>query len=821
MFHLRIKILLISLFVALTLSASTSSDAEKHYRAGEWAVADSLYAQLLKSSPNNRIYNHRYGVCLYEQRKDLAKAEKCLYKSKRAGIALSAFYLGRVCFLEYKFDDAISNYQYYQNRTNSKDKNQAITEGITRCEKGQSMLDRTEDIKILDRIEVNKTQFYNHYELSKEAGAFLNDAGAIDEDSIAPNSTIYQTERGDRVFFVLSENGKTNLYYKNRLIDHWSEKVALGENVNTEQDENYPFLMSDGIMLYFSSKGHNSFGGYDIFVTRYNASQNKYLPPQQLGMPFNSPGNDMLFVVDEFHNIGWFASDRDCEEGNIAIYTFVPNSTIKLLETKNESERRKAARISNEIIDTTENNVDEVAYWPNESQQAEERKINFIVNDSLRYSSINDFMSSDAQSTYLKYEATALQFDSISNTVANKRILYSKTSSSKEKADLITEITTLESKTYNLEEQRDQLLLTTRRIELETIRANGGYSKPKPEPVEEEINSQEEEIIDHVSPWETRPAEVTENKIDKPFFYNKTLYKYYDKIYSDEAIEKLITANKQKAKAANKQYLADYIMREYNKPEPEDGFYEKIFSYDTTFTPELSQQEMISKVKRISNESAKLLIEANYLSVYTLKGQNVLLSEKTKEEKYRSEMQDYMQRSAFKLQEANQQIYVSEGVYTRNKENLARGNNDLKESIKLLETTSLKYLQYLYDQQQELKAEKPIPDNYNTEEQIKEETTSPVQKTVERTEIESKQVKQEVLKEEYRIQVGSFSRILNESDINLPNLSYYKYPDKNLYRYFTGSYTNQMDAALGLEEVKAKGYKDAYVVKFENGIPVK
>jgi tetratricopeptide (TPR) repeat protein len=131
---MRLKLLIINLLVVLTLSASTATDAEKYYRAEDWAKAETLYAQLLKKSPNNRIYNHRYGVSLYEQEKDLANAEKHLLRSKKAGISLSAFYLGRVCFLQYKFDDAIANYEFYISRSNDKENKQAIKEYLPKCE---------------------------------------------------------------------------------------------------------------------------------------------------------------------------------------------------------------------------------------------------------------------------------------------------------------------------------------------------------------------------------------------------------------------------------------------------------------------------------------------------------------------------------------------------------------------------------------------------------------------------------------------------------------------------------------------------------------
>ena len=68
-------------------------------------------------------------------------------------------------------------------------------------------------------------------------------------------------------------------------------------------------------------------GGYDIFVTRYNTNTDTYLVPENVGMPFNSPYNDYMYVIDEYNNLGWFASDRFQPEGKVCIYVFIPNNS--------------------------------------------------------------------------------------------------------------------------------------------------------------------------------------------------------------------------------------------------------------------------------------------------------------------------------------------------------------------------------------------------------------------------------------------------------------------------------------------------------------
>ncbi len=102
-----------------------------------------------------------------------------------------------------------------------------------------------------------------------------------------------------------STDGKMQLYSRIRLLDGWSEPEPL-TSLNEQGNVNYPFLMSDGITLYYASDGEGSLGGYDIFVTRYDSENSNYLRPDNIGMPFNSPANDYMYAIDESNNIGWF-----------------------------------------------------------------------------------------------------------------------------------------------------------------------------------------------------------------------------------------------------------------------------------------------------------------------------------------------------------------------------------------------------------------------------------------------------------------------------------------------------------------------------------
>lgn len=113
-----------------------------------------------------------------------------------------------------------------------------------------------------------------------------------------------------------------------------SKGSLLPGSINDSINANYPYVLTDGATIYYAADGENSIGGYDIFVTRYNTNTNTYLTPENVGMPFNSPYNDYMFAIDEFNNLGWFASDRYQPEGKVCIYVFIPNSSKRCITTK-------------------------------------------------------------------------------------------------------------------------------------------------------------------------------------------------------------------------------------------------------------------------------------------------------------------------------------------------------------------------------------------------------------------------------------------------------------------------------------------------------
>lgn len=95
----------------------------------------------------------------------------------------------------------------------------------------------------------------------------------------------------------------------------------------------YPFVGSDGSTLYFSLEERNKgsvprhvLGGRDIYVSRYDREQGALLVPTQLMLPFNSPMDDLCYIVDEERDLGWLVSNRGCVGDSLRLWTFAPST---------------------------------------------------------------------------------------------------------------------------------------------------------------------------------------------------------------------------------------------------------------------------------------------------------------------------------------------------------------------------------------------------------------------------------------------------------------------------------------------------------------
>jgi hypothetical protein len=114
--------------------------------------------------------------------------------------------------------------------------------------------------------------------------------------------------------------GGRDIYQCKRLPNReWSHPENLGPVINTPYDEDAPFIHPDGITLFFSSTGHTSMGGFDVFYST-KVANNVWTKPINMGYPINTTDDDIYFVTSSDGRRAYYASFRPEGKGEKDIY---------------------------------------------------------------------------------------------------------------------------------------------------------------------------------------------------------------------------------------------------------------------------------------------------------------------------------------------------------------------------------------------------------------------------------------------------------------------------------------------------------------------
>ena len=293
------------------------------------------------SNKNNSEFNFKYGVCVLFKYADKSKSIPYLKKAiKDPDVDPRAyFYLGRVYHYNYLFQDALNQYEKYKSRSNSKQAKSLNLEMYMNMSKnGQSLMKNLSEIVVMDKKTTSVDKFNYSYDLKEIGGTILvtdEFQSKIDKKKNHKSIIYFPPLNQDILFYSsygeVGDNG-LDIYFKKRLSGGgWSSPKILPENINSPYDEDFPFLNSNGTTFYFSSKGHNSMGGYDIFRCNYDPTTNDFGPISNLDYKINSTDDDILYLVDKNNENAIFSSKRSSEGGMIDVY----NVKVQVLPMQN------------------------------------------------------------------------------------------------------------------------------------------------------------------------------------------------------------------------------------------------------------------------------------------------------------------------------------------------------------------------------------------------------------------------------------------------------------------------------------------------------
>lgn len=188
-----------------------------------------------------------------------------------------------------------------------------------------NMLQRVEKIVILDSLSVDAADFFKHYRLSADAGRIAGTGSTTNGMPL----TSFTTAGSGEIFYTVADTSGHLAVMRADILDDGTRDHAVDTGIGpADSNSAFPFMMADGMTLYFASDADTdaSLGGYDIYRTSRDDEGN-FLEATNLGMPYNSPANDYMLAIDETSGAGWWATDRNAEDGKVTIYIFVPNAS--------------------------------------------------------------------------------------------------------------------------------------------------------------------------------------------------------------------------------------------------------------------------------------------------------------------------------------------------------------------------------------------------------------------------------------------------------------------------------------------------------------
>jgi hypothetical protein len=331
----RVILLLCLLISANNIGLAQETIEEKKELAAElfeekkWSEAEKLYAAVIADDPRNHDLNFRYGTCLLNGAKNKEEAIRRLkFSISNANIDHRAFYyLGKAYHLNYAFKEAIAQYEKFKSIASTSElKSIDVDTDLRACKNGILLLSELTDLIVLEKTELGADKFYDLYKLADIGGSLLvTDKFQTKQDKKqghrpiihfpSDSPFIYYSSYGDNL-----DNG-LDIYVKKKLPNgDWSEAQPVKGQVNTNKDEGYAYMHPNGDYLYFSSKGHNSMGGYDVFRARYNPSTDSFGQPENLDFAISSPDDDILFIVDSLDRQAYFSSSRESSSDKLTVY---------------------------------------------------------------------------------------------------------------------------------------------------------------------------------------------------------------------------------------------------------------------------------------------------------------------------------------------------------------------------------------------------------------------------------------------------------------------------------------------------------------------
>ena len=312
----------------------------KHFKA--FLALDVYRTKEIIKESEERLAQSKRAQSFYKQKSDFAiKSLAAPINSEFADLSPAFFADHRellfVSTRQYKIDTSEHDvYRVFHSKRNA-DNSWTVP---TRVESIDTLHEKSPRIEVVNQD--GKLFLYNqlhkdlYYSEPKEQGWTRPQEFDVNLQGKHIESHFFISDSEDLIFFSgKSESGNLDIYYSKKDLNGqgWSTPLPVNGQVNSNFDEDSPFMSHDGKTLYFSSNRPEAIGGFDIFKSDFDPKSNTWGSPVNLGFPINTIDDEINFELNPDNISGFLSSNRLHGQGDFDIYHFHKTDNLILSGT--------------------------------------------------------------------------------------------------------------------------------------------------------------------------------------------------------------------------------------------------------------------------------------------------------------------------------------------------------------------------------------------------------------------------------------------------------------------------------------------------------
>ncbi len=451
-----------------TAKARMKSEATLYFSNRNYAEALNLYRGLLNAYPAEPEYLYGAGVCIIHMNGDMEEAIRLLRATAVADYnPRSLFYLGRAYHLFYSFDDAIKAYSKFIIKGKRSDiKAFKVERCIEMARNGIEFTRSGQPVHVQLAREIKPEELQNASEINGSGKIMPKPIEFCSKTDVRNGYRPWMflpsyTEVNEYIFTTGYERQKKNnkQLFRIKNLNHqtWGIPEPLNEVINTNYDEEFPYFDAATSTLYFSSNGHSSMGGYDIFKSVYDWNLKTWSRPENLGFPINSPYDDFLYITDQFSHSASFVSSRNAQSGLLFLYKIRLQKDTLGVRFLSVDDIRKASELEVERPEP----VQQVLV---ESMLPQKIKTDSIAKPAIETGNYKRIL---AEAMFLQIKA-----DSAARITRDLRIIARESPNDSTKKQLISDILKNDKLAKSLQREADQKFAEARKLRNISLPAN-------------------------------------------------------------------------------------------------------------------------------------------------------------------------------------------------------------------------------------------------------------------------------------------------------------------------------------------------------------